>query len=89
MADTFEHTPHVWTAARLHDALSGLPDDTPIHIGAADSPGDFEGYGEFVLVGAEPVEIDPGSETVSLDGSEVQFTLFAGAKAGVYFLDMD
>lgn len=89
MAETFEHAPLVWTAAMLRDALSGLPDDTPIHIGAADSPGDFDGYGELVLVGAEPVEMDPAAGSPAPDGTEVQFTLFADAKAGVYYLDTD
>ncbi|MCY0955352.1 DUF6225 family protein [Streptomyces sp. H27-H5] len=58
MADTFEHTPQVWTAGRLRSVLAGLPDDTPIHVGVADAPGDFDAYGEFVLVDAEPVEVD-------------------------------
>ncbi|MBT2541648.1 hypothetical protein J7E99_13255 [Streptomyces sp. ISL-44] len=88
MADTFEHAPHVWTAGRLRSVLADLPDDTPIHVGVADGPGDFEGYGEFVLVDAEPVEMESHGD----DGSatpQVQFTLFADAKAGVYYLDMD
>ncbi|MEV6951159.1 DUF6225 family protein [Streptomyces sp. NPDC051183] len=89
MADTFEHTPEVWTAAKLRDALSGLPDETPIHIGVADGPGDFAGYGEFVLVNAEPVELDPSDEEAAHGGPEVQFTLFADAKAGAYYLDLD
>ncbi|KJY25476.1 DUF6225 family protein, partial [Streptomyces katrae] len=58
MADMFEHAPQVWTAARLREALTDLPDETPIHIGVADGPGDFDGYGEYVLVDAEPVEMD-------------------------------
>ncbi|MDA5281639.1 DUF6225 family protein [Streptomyces sp. NPDC054904] len=86
MAETFDHTPQVWTAGRLRDALANLPDETPIHIGVADGPGDFEGYGEYVLVDAEPVEMDA-------DGTEgappVQFTLFADARAGAYYLDVD
>ncbi|MEV6956108.1 DUF6225 family protein [Streptomyces sp. NPDC051183] len=86
MEDTFDHTPKVWTAVQLRSALAALPDDTPIHIGVADAPGDFDGFGEFVLVDASPVEMD-------LDGNagteSVQFTLFGDAKAGVYFLDVD
>ncbi|MFF3017742.1 DUF6225 family protein [Streptomyces sp. NPDC057939] len=86
MAETFDHTPQVWTAGRLRDALANLPDETPIHIGVADGPGDFEGYGEYVLVDAEPVEIDAdGTEAVP----PVQFTLFADARAGAYYLDVD
>ncbi|MCX5380345.1 DUF6225 family protein [Streptomyces sp. NBC_00091] len=85
MAEMFEHIPHVWTAARLREALADLPDETPIHIGVADGPGDFEGYGEYVLVEAEPVEMD-----VSASGAaEVRFTLFADARAGAYYLDTD
>ncbi|MEU9105642.1 DUF6225 family protein [Streptomyces xanthophaeus] len=87
MADTFDHAPQVWTAARLRSALADLPDDTPIHIGVADGPGDFEGYGEFVLVDAEPVEIDAHSD--GGDPPQIQFTLFADAKAGVYYPDLD
>ncbi|MFF3343675.1 DUF6225 family protein [Streptomyces flavidovirens] len=89
MADMFEHTPEVWTAAKLRDALSGLPDATPIHIGVADGPGDFDGYGEFVLVDAEPVELDLAGEGSPQGSPVVQFTLFADAKAGVYHLDLD
>ncbi|MCB5167762.1 DUF6225 family protein [Streptomyces bambusae] len=93
MADTFEHQPQVWTAGRLRQALAGLPDETPIHIGVADSPGDFEGYGEYVLVDAEPVEMDPddGAEAPAASGgpARVQFTLFADASAGVYHHDLD
>ncbi|MEU9416880.1 DUF6225 family protein [Streptomyces sp. NPDC051000] len=102
MADTFEHTPQVWTAGRLRAVLAGLPDDTPIHVGVADAPGDFDAYGEFVLVDAEPVEVDLTDLTDLTDRSdpsglsrggdaapEVRFTLFADAKAGVYHLDVD
>ncbi|MGI5447205.1 DUF6225 family protein [Streptomyces sp. CA-243310] len=104
MADTFEHTPQVWTAGRLRSVLAGLPDDTPIHVGVADAPGDFDAYGEFVLVDAEPVEVDLADLTDLNDPShfadsdpsrggdtapEVRFTLFADAKAGVYHLDVD
>ncbi|MBW5484249.1 DUF6225 family protein [Streptomyces bambusae] len=86
MADTFEHAPQVWTAARLRSALDGLPDDTPIHVGVADGPGNFDGYEELVLVSAEPVETEPDEEGGT---PTVQFTLFADAQAGVYYLDMD
>ncbi|MFF4580111.1 DUF6225 family protein [Streptomyces sp. NPDC001389] len=86
MADMFEHAPQVWTAARLREALAELPDATPIHIGVADGPGDFDGYGEYVLVDAEPVEL----ETDGVDGPpHVQFTLFADARAGAYHPDVD
>ncbi|GLX23566.1 DUF6225 family protein [Streptomyces sp. NPDC004126] len=88
MADTFDHAPAVWTARQLRSALADVPDDAPISIGVAGTPGDFDEYDEFVLVGAEPVEVDPG------DGEDpgtpqVEFTLFADAKAGLYYLDME
>ncbi|MFD9405826.1 DUF6225 family protein [Streptomyces sp. NPDC059989] len=86
MAEMFDHAPQVWTAARLREALAGVPDETPIHIGVADGPGDFEGYGEYVLVDAEPVEMDGNGDPAA---SEVQFTLFADARAGAYHLDVD
>ncbi|WP_030159053.1 DUF6225 family protein [Streptomyces sp. NRRL S-244] len=93
MADMFDHNPQVWTAGRLREALAALPDETPIHIGVADGPGDFEGYGEYVLVDAEPVEVDVDGEGAGDHGGEpgprVQFTLFADAAAGAYHLDLD
>ncbi|MEU3499254.1 DUF6225 family protein [Streptomyces hundungensis] len=79
MADTFDHTPLVWTARQLRDALAGLPDDAPIHIGVADEPGDFDGYNGFALVGLEAVETDyPDGRT------EVEYTLYADYPAGAY-----
>ncbi|MFE7046181.1 DUF6225 family protein [Streptomyces atratus] len=42
MTDVFEHTPQVWNAAQLRDALKDLPDDAPIRIGVAGDPGDFD-----------------------------------------------
>ncbi|MFE3995682.1 DUF6225 family protein [Streptomyces goshikiensis] len=89
MADMFDHNPQVWTAVRLREALAGLPDETPIHVGVADGPGDFEGYGEYVLVDAEPVELDTDGEESGEPGPRVEFTLFADVKAGVYHPDMD
>ncbi|KJY30027.1 MULTISPECIES: DUF6225 family protein [unclassified Streptomyces] len=95
MADMFDHNPQVWTAGRLREALAALPDETPIHIGVADGPGDFEGYGEYVLVDAEPVEVDLDGEGDGEaghrgePGPRVQFTLFADAAAGAYHLDLD
>ncbi|MCX5192494.1 DUF6225 family protein [Streptomyces sp. NBC_00249] len=86
MAEMFDHTPSVWTAGRLREALAGLADDTPIHIGVCDAPGDFEGYGEYVLVDAEPVELDTDDAS---GPPAVQFTLFADATAGAYHLDAD
>ncbi|MFG2873537.1 DUF6225 family protein [Streptomyces sp. NPDC048337] len=88
MAEMFDHEPQVWTAARLREALADVPDETPIHIGVADGPGDFEGYGEYVLVDAEPVELD-GNGDGDAGPPEVQFTLFADARAGAYHLDVD
>jgi hypothetical protein len=84
MAETFEHRPAVWTAARLREALADLPADTPIHIGVADAPGELDEYGDYVLVAAEPVETDVADEA-----TEVRFTLFADARAGVYYADLD
>ncbi len=95
MAEMFDHNPQVWTAGRLRAVLAGLPEETPIHIGVADGPGDFESYGEYVLVDAEPVELDIEGE-VGEEGGEggvagprVQFTLFADVTAGAYHLDLD
>ncbi|MGG8410254.1 DUF6225 family protein [Streptomyces sp. 12297] len=98
MSDTFEHEPQVWTAGRLREVLAGLPDDTPLHVGVSDTPGDFEGYAEYVLVDAEPVEVDidgddgdgdAGGGGGGVPAPRVQFTLFADAAAGVYHLDLD
>ncbi|MET9882082.1 DUF6225 family protein [Streptomyces sp. NPDC006430] len=91
MADMFDHNPQVWTAGRLREVLAGLPEETPIHIGVADGPGDFEGYGEYVLVDAEPVEVEPDvdGDEHGEPGPRVQFTLFADAQAGAYHLDLD
>ncbi|MFI1170731.1 DUF6225 family protein [Streptomyces melanogenes] len=88
MTDTFEHNPRVWTAARLREALQGLPDETPIHVGVADGPGDFDGYTEYALVNLEPVEKDtaPAGPAVHAD---VEYTLFADFKAGQYHYDLD
>lgn len=87
MADTFDHTPQVWTAGQLRSALTAVPDETPVHVGVADGPGNFvDGYEEFVLVHAEPVEQADGTKTVP---QQVRFTLFADAAAGAYYLDVD
>ncbi|MFB7212352.1 DUF6225 family protein [Streptomyces sp. NPDC056255] len=43
----FEHTPQVWNAARLCDALENLPEDVPIHIGVT---GDIRGVGSGWVV---------------------------------------
>ncbi|MEO3977885.1 DUF6225 family protein [Streptomyces sp. CAU 1734] len=85
MADTFDHFPQVWTAGRLREALAGLPDDTPIHIGVADGPGDFDGYSEYSLVNLEPVEKDHPAAGPA--GTDVEYTLFADYKAGQYHCD--
>ncbi|MFK0255236.1 DUF6225 family protein [Streptomyces sp. NPDC090445] len=92
MAETFDHNPQVWTAGRLREVLAALPDDTPIHIGVADGPGDFDSYGEYVLVDAEPVELAIECDEDGPAGRgepRVQFTLFADATAGVYHADLD
>ncbi|MER5772523.1 DUF6225 family protein [Streptomyces sp. NPDC001985] len=85
MADTFDHAPAVWTAARLREALAALPDDTPLHIGVADDPGDFDGYSEYALVNLEPVEKDSAGRAGS--PATVEYTLFADFKAGQYHRD--
>ncbi|MEV5204953.1 DUF6225 family protein [Streptomyces sp. NPDC053720] len=56
MTDVFDRAPQVWNAAQLREAIKDLPDDTPIHIGVAEDPGDFGGYRESVLVDAYHVE---------------------------------
>lgn len=89
MTDTFEHNPRVWTAARLREALQGLPDDTPIHVGVADGPGDFAGYTEYALVNLEPVEKDTAPDGSPAAHADVEYTLFADFKAGQYHYDLD
>ncbi|MER7048467.1 DUF6225 family protein [Streptomyces jumonjinensis] len=85
MADTFDHAPQVWTAGRLREALSALPDDTPIHVGVADEPGDFGGYSEYSLVDLEPVEKDSAGSGPGV--THVEYTLLADYKAGQYYRD--
>ncbi|MEU6925546.1 DUF6225 family protein [Streptomyces sp. NPDC046631] len=86
MADAFDHAPQVWNAAQLRAALKDLPDDTPIHIGVAEDPGDFGGYRESVLVDAHRVEnwwpatFDAPERTET----EKAITLFADWKAETY-----
>lgn len=87
MADMFDHTPQVWTAGQLRSALAAVPDETPVHVGVADRPGDFaNGYDEFVVVHAEPVDQPESPGAVP---QQVPFTLFADAAAGAYYLDVD
>ncbi|WP_197356712.1 DUF6225 family protein, partial [Streptomyces clavuligerus] len=74
--------PQVWTAGQLRQALTGLPDDTPLHVAVADGPGDFAGYSEYALVSLDEVEKDsPGGGAPS---TLVEYTLFADYKAGQY-----
>ncbi|MEV6146396.1 DUF6225 family protein [Streptomyces sp. NPDC051992] len=88
MTDVFDHAPQVWNAAQLRQALAGLPDDTPIHIGVAEDPGNFGGYREGVLVDAHRVEnwwpatFDAPERTET----EKAITLFADWKADTYDL---
>ncbi|MFI5775101.1 DUF6225 family protein [Streptomyces sp. NPDC051658] len=86
MADTFDHAPHVWNAAQLREAIKDLPDDTPIHIGVAEDPGDFDGYRESVLVDAHHVENwwPATSTTPERAETENAITLFADWTAGDY-----
>ncbi|MFE7430072.1 DUF6225 family protein [Streptomyces sp. NPDC057545] len=86
MTDVFEHTPQIWNAAQLRDALNGLPDDAPIHIGVAGDPGDFDGYRDFVLVDAHQVENWwPATSTTPERTETAQaLTLFADWEPGAY-----
>jgi hypothetical protein len=86
MTDVFEHTPQVWNAAQLRDALKDLPDDAPIHIGVADDPGDFDGYRDFVLVDAHQVENWWPATSTAPERTEAAeaLTLFADWEAGAY-----
>ncbi|MEU1494853.1 DUF6225 family protein [Streptomyces sp. NPDC005776] len=89
MADTFDHAPRVWTAGQLRSALATVPDETPVHVGVADRPGNFvDGYDELVLVHAESVEQVDGARTIPQQ-ERGSFTLFADAVAGAYYLDVD
>ncbi|MGW2182860.1 DUF6225 family protein [Streptomyces sp. NPDC001732] len=88
MTDVFDHAPQVWNAAQLREALKDLPDDTPIHIGVAEDPGDFGGYRESVLVDAHHVEnwwpaIGTAPERAE---KEKALTLFADWTPGEYDL---
>ncbi|MFJ7200732.1 MULTISPECIES: DUF6225 family protein [unclassified Streptomyces] len=86
MTDIFEHTPQVWNAAQLRDALKDLPDDAPIHIGVAGDPGDFDGYREFVLVDAHQVENWWPATSTAPERTETAdaLTLFADWEPGAY-----
>ncbi|MFD7498204.1 DUF6225 family protein [Streptomyces sp. NPDC059832] len=86
MTDVFEHTPQVWNAAQLRDALKDLPDDAPIHIGVADDPGDFDGYRDFVLVDAHQVENWWPATSTTPERTETaqELTLFADWEPGAY-----
>ncbi|MEV7856241.1 DUF6225 family protein [Streptomyces sp. NPDC088183] len=88
MNDVFDHAPQVWTAAQLRGALKGLPDDTPIHIGVAEDPGDFGGYRESVLVDAHHVENwwPATGTTPERAEKEKALTLFADWTPGEYDL---
>ncbi|MEW2489863.1 DUF6225 family protein [Streptomyces sp. NPDC048411] len=86
MTDVFEHTPQIWNAAQLRDALKDLPDDAPIHIGVADDPGDFDGYRDFVLVDAHHVENWWPATATAPERTETAeaLTLFADWEPGAY-----
>ncbi|MGW1658434.1 DUF6225 family protein [Streptomyces atratus] len=88
MTDVFDHAPHVWNAAQLRSALKDLPDDTPIHIGVAEDPGDFGGYRESVLVDAHHVENwwPATGTTPERAEKEKALTLFADWMPGEYDL---
>ncbi|MFE7528022.1 DUF6225 family protein [Kitasatospora sp. NPDC057542] len=81
--DTYTHSPEVWTAGRLREAIKDLPDDAPIHIGVASDPGDFDGYQDHVLVDCEPIELC-WPATTAPERTEVEYTLFADWPAGTY-----
>ncbi|MFF1916137.1 DUF6225 family protein [Streptomyces sp. NPDC058239] len=86
MADTFDHTPQVWNAAQLREAIKDLPDDAPIQIGVAESPANFDGYDTFVLVDAEHVENwwPATSTTPERTETEEAITLFADWRPDTY-----
>ncbi|MGW9117839.1 DUF6225 family protein [Streptomyces sp. NPDC055663] len=86
MTDVFEHTPQVWNAAQLRDALKDLPDDAPIHIGVAGDPGDFDGYRDFGLVDAQQVENWWPATSTTPERTETAeaLTLFADWEPGAY-----
>lgn len=84
MADIYDHSPEVWTAGRLREAIKNLPDETPVHIGVAPEPGSFEGYQECVLVDFEPVELLWPATKAAPERTEVQHTLFADWQPGPY-----
>jgi hypothetical protein len=84
MADTYDHSPEVWTAGRLRDAIKGLPDDAALYIGIASDPGNFDGYQERVLTGYEPAELHWAATKRRPGRTEVQHTLFADWPTGTY-----
>lgn len=86
MAEAYEHKPTVWTAQQLRAAIMHLPDDTPIHIGVPDKPGDFDGYQTMVLVDAEHVTNHWPATSMTPERSETEkaLTLFADYDPGTY-----
>ncbi|WP_069766026.1 DUF6225 family protein [Streptomyces sp. LUP47B] len=72
MPDNLDHKPTVWTARKLREAIAHLPEDAPIHIGIADSPGDFDGYHDYVLVDAEHVISHWPATSTSPERSETE-----------------
>ena len=86
MPDDFDHKPTVWTARQLREAIANLPDDAPIHIGIADTPGDFDGFHGYVLVDAEHVtNYWPATETrPERTETEKAITLFGDFPEGRY-----
>ncbi|MCX5166243.1 DUF6225 family protein [Streptomyces sp. NBC_00264] len=88
MTDVFDHTPQVWNAAQLREAIKDLPDGTPIHIGVAEDPGDFGGYRESVLVDAHHVENWWPATGTAPERAEKEkaLTLFADWTPGEYDL---
>ncbi|MFF6844627.1 DUF6225 family protein [Streptomyces tanashiensis] len=84
MAETFEHKPEQWTVGQLREALKDLPDDTPLHVGVPDSPGDFDDYQEMVAIDVEPVELLYRGYNGKPDRTEVRHTLFVDFPADTY-----
>jgi len=84
MTETFEHKPAQWTVGQLREALKDLPDDTPLHVGVPDNPGDFNGYQEMVAIDVEPVELLYPSHNGEPDRTEVRHTLFVDFPADTY-----
>ncbi|WP_326770985.1 DUF6225 family protein (plasmid) [Streptomyces sp. NBC_01591] len=80
----FEHTPQVWNAAQLRDAIKDLPDDAPVHICVAGDPGWLRRVRDFVLVDAHQVENWWPATSTAPERTETAEALFADWEPGAY-----